>query len=115
MSKERAKGTRGENGHLKLLRIPFPEAERSGSNHYTPWGPADFINTGTFAIEAKNWSDPYKAIRRGWPQATSNAKKVDLEPILLVTMPHKRASEGLFVVREEMGIRLLARYVEGVD
>lgn len=112
MSKQRAKGTRGENEIRDFLRPVFPGVERTGSDHSTPWGAADLRETGQYAIEVKAWKDQMAAIREGWPQALRNAAYSGHIPVLVAKTPRKSTAEAVVLMRLG-GWRDLIRRAEG--
>lgn len=101
MSKQRAKGTRFETLLLGPLRRFWPRAQRTGSNHHTAWGAADFAMTGEFAIEAKNWKNEVEAVRVGWGQCVDNARMQGKKPMLVVSLHGKPVGKSLVVLRLE--------------
>jgi hypothetical protein len=102
----RSKGTRWESQWLPFLRLLWPDASRTGSDHSTEWGSADYKQTGNEVWEAKNWSDPIKAIGKGWPQIRKIASCTYKTPYLAVNMPHKSIRDTLIVITAEELLRV---------
>lgn len=101
MSKQRAKGTRGENQVRDYMRPAWPGVERTGSDHSTAWGPHDLRETGRWGIEVKKWADTMAAIREGLPQVERNAAWTEHAPGLVVLRHRMPVGKALVICRLE--------------
>lgn len=101
MSRQRKKGTVGENQVRDYMRFVWSDVERTGSDHSSPWGSADFRNTREWSVETKKHKDWKAAIRVGWPQAERNAAFTGHWPMLIVQRHRMPVGRSLVIANLE--------------